>query len=123
VEDQTSLWEARFAFSFVSDTVILMDIDPIEEAPNSRTINRIKVAIAANLATCRAVWWEKIGTCCLDRRWMRAANATVTILPRRERGSIQIHTARYSPEANHTLTLILQDGTTLTIQAGQGIDV
>ena len=122
VDDQTSLWEARFAFSFVSDNVILMDVDPIEEAPNTRTIDRIKAAIAANLAKCRAVWWEKIGTCCLDRRWMRVANDTVTILPKRERGSIQIHTARYSPAANHAVTLILQDGTTLTLQAGQGTD-
>jgi hypothetical protein len=49
VENATVPWEARFAFSFVSDIIRLMDVDPIEDAPNTRTIDRIKAAIAANV--------------------------------------------------------------------------
>ena len=41
VESRTTLWEARFRFSFVGNKVGLMDIDPIEERPSTRTIDNI----------------------------------------------------------------------------------
>jgi hypothetical protein len=56
VENEEVPWEARLAFSFVSDVVRLMDINPVEDAPDTRTIDRIKAAIAANLPKCRAEW-------------------------------------------------------------------
>lgn len=83
VENEEVLWEARLAFSFVSDEIRLMDVDPVEDAPTTRTIDRIKSAIAVNLPTCRAAWWAMAGTCCLDNRWSRLApDGRVTVPPR-----------------------------------------
>ena len=90
VENEEVPWEARLAFSFVSDVVRLMDVDPIEDAPNARTIDRIKAAIVNNLPKCRAEWWARVGTCCLDNRWIRLSrDGTLTVLVRREVGAIQ----------------------------------
>lgn len=122
VENEALPWEARFVFSFVSDTVSLLDLDPIEDAPAARTIDAIKAAISANLDKCGRTWWDKIGTCCLDRRWMRVTTGEVTVLSKQERGAIQIHTAGFDATANETLTLTLQDGTTLKMNARRGID-
>jgi hypothetical protein len=47
VENEAVPWEARLAFSFIDNAVRLMDVDPIEDAPSTRTIDRIKAAIAA----------------------------------------------------------------------------
>jgi len=38
VENEEVPWEARLAFSFVGDVVRVMDVDPIEDAPNTRTL-------------------------------------------------------------------------------------
>ena len=70
VENEEVPWEARLAFSFIGNAVRLMDVDPIEDAPSTRTIDRIKAAIASNLPKCRAEWWTRVGTCCVDNRWM-----------------------------------------------------
>jgi hypothetical protein len=122
VENEAVPWEARLAFSFVSDVVRLMDIDPIEDAPSARTIDRIKAAIAMNLPRCRAEWWGKVGTCCLDNRWMKVSqNGMVTVLARREKGAIQIGTATYESQAEQ-LTLTMKDGAGFAMKAGAGME-
>jgi hypothetical protein len=122
VENRAVPWEARLVFSFVSDLVRLLDIDPIEDAPSTRTIDWIKTAIAANLSRCRAEWWAKVGTACLDNRWVLVLrDGMVTILARREKGAIQIGTATYEPRTGKT-TLITKDGARLAIQAGAGVE-
>jgi hypothetical protein len=56
------------------DTVVrLMDVDPIEDAPSTRTIDRIKTAIANDLPKCRAEWWARVGTRCVDNRWTQVS--------------------------------------------------
>ena len=77
VENEEVPWEARLAFSFVSDVIRLMDVDPIGDAPGTRAIDRIKAAIVNNLPKCRAEWWMKVGTCCLDNRWVRVSRDKV----------------------------------------------
>jgi hypothetical protein len=122
VENEEVPWEARLAFSFVSDVVRLMDIDPIEDAPGTRTIDRIKAAIAANLPKCRAEWWAKVGTCCLDNRWVRVSqDGTVTVLARREKGAIQIGTVTYEPQTGE-MTLTMKDGARTAMKAGAGVE-
>jgi hypothetical protein len=122
VENEEVPWEARLAFSFVSDVVRLMDIDPIEDAPGTRTIDRIKAAIAANLPKCRAEWWAKVGTCCIDNRWVRVSPAgTVTVLARREKGAIQIGTVTYEPRTGE-MTLTMKDGARTAMKAGAGVE-
>jgi len=80
--------------------VRLMDVDPIEDAPSTRTIDRIKTAITAHLPKCRAEWWARVGTCCIDNRWTQVArDGTVTVLTRREMGAVQIGRAIYQPSA------------------------
>jgi hypothetical protein len=101
VENQEVPWEARLAFSFVSDMIRLMDVDPIGDAPSARAIDRIKAAIVNNLPRCRVEWWMKVGTCCLDNRWWvhMSRDGTVTALTRREAGAVQISRASYGPQA------------------------
>jgi hypothetical protein len=122
VENEEVPWEARLAFSFVSDVVRLMDVDPIEDAPNARTIDRIKAAIVNNLPRCRAEWWARVGTCCLDNRWIRRSqDGTLTVLVRREMATIQVRAATYDPRVGQ-VTLIMKDGTSLAINAGAGVE-
>ena len=100
VENEEVPWEARLAFSFVSDVIRLMDVDPIGDAPRTRTIDRIKAAIVNNLPTCRAEWWIKVGRCCLDNRWVRVSrDGALTVLTRRDAGAVQIGRASYEPQA------------------------
>jgi hypothetical protein len=122
VENEEVPWEARLAFSFVSDVVRLMDIDPIEHAPGTRTIDRIKAAIAANLPKCRAEWWAKVGTCCLDNRWVCVSqDGTVTVLARREKGAIQIGTVTYEPRTG-AMMLTMKDGARTAMKAGAEVE-
>jgi hypothetical protein len=87
VEDEEVPWEAPLAFSFIGNAVRLMDVDPIEDAPSTRTIDRIKAAIASNLPRCGTEWWTRVSTCCVDNRWIRVSrDGTVTVLARREVG-------------------------------------
>jgi hypothetical protein len=73
-------------------------------------------------AECRAEWWARVGTCCLDNRWAGASrNGTVTVLARREAGAVQIGRALYEPQAEQVV-LILKDGTSLTVKAGAGAE-
>ena len=89
VENEEVPWEARLAFSFIGNAVRLMDVDPIEDAPSTRTIDRIKAGITSNLPRCRAEWWARVSTCCVDNRWIRVSrDGTVTVLARREAGAV-----------------------------------
>lgn len=122
VEKEGVAWEARLAFSFIGNTVRLMDVDPIEDAPSTRMIDRIRTAIASNLPKCRAEWWARVGTCCVDNRWMQVSrDGTVTVLARREVGAIQIDRAAYEPGARQ-VTLIMKDGTNLAMKGGAGVE-
>lgn len=122
VENEEVPWEARLAFSFVDNAVRLMDVDPIDDAPSTRTIDRIKAAIAANLPKCRTEWWARVGTCCIDNRWtLVSGDGAVTVLARRETGAVQIGRAIYDPPGGQ-VALILKDGTSLAVKAGAGVE-
>lgn len=122
VEKEAVPWEARLAFSFVDDTVRLMDVDSINGAPSTRMIDRIKAAIGANLARCRAEWWARVGTCCIDNRWSRISlESTVIVLAHRQVGAVQIRSAIYNPQARQ-VALAFKDGTNLTMNAGDGVE-
>ena len=122
VENEAARWEARLAFSFVGDLIRLVDVDPIEAAPGMRAIDRIKSAIIDNLAKCRAEWWMKVGTCCLDNRWVRLSrDGRLTALARREVGAAHIGGASYEPRSEQ-LTVTMKGGTDLTMKAGAGED-
>jgi hypothetical protein len=122
VENEAVPWEARLAFSFISDAVRLMDVDPIGDAPNTRTIDRIKAVIVNNLPGCRAAWWGRVGTCCLDNRWTRVSrDGTVTVLITREANATRVARAIYDPRAGQVV-LIMQDGTSLATKAGVGVE-
>jgi len=122
VEDEEVPWEARLAFSFIGNAVRLMDVDPIEDAPSTRTIDRIKAAIASNLPRCRTEWWTRVSTCCVDNRWIRVSrNGTVTVLARREVGAVQTGRAVYA-SGTRQVTLVMKDGTSLVMEAGAGVE-
>ena len=53
VENGEVQWEARLAFSFVSDVIRLVDVDPVGDAPGTGRLTRIKVAIVNNVPKCR----------------------------------------------------------------------
>lgn len=121
VEDEEVPWEARFGFSYVTDTVRIMDIDPVEAKPSRKVLDRIRAAITANLARCREEWWNRIGTCGLDNRWMLVTEGRVTLLAGAEEGAVQVRTVRYDP-ARQELTFVMPDGTTHVTGAGKGIE-
>jgi hypothetical protein len=122
VENEAVPWEARLAFSFIGNAVRLMDVDPIEDAPSTRTIDRIKAAIVGNLPKCRAEWWARVGTCCVDNRWTQVSrDGTVTVLVKRAGGAAQIAEASYDPQAGR-VTLIMKDGTSFAMKAGAGVE-
>jgi hypothetical protein len=106
----------------VTDGVRLMDVDPVGEAPGTRAIDRIKGAIVNNLPRCRAEWWTKVGTCCLDTRWARVSrDGALTVSARRQAGAAHIGRATYEPSAGQ-LMLTMKDGTNLTMKAGMGVE-
>lgn len=110
------------AFSFISDVVRLMDVDPMENAPSTSTIDRIKAAFVNNLPKCRAEWWAKVGTCCLDNRWTQMSqDGVLIVLAKREAGATQIGRTIYDPQAEQ-VTLTMKDGTSLAIRAGAGVE-
>ena len=122
VENEEVPWEARLAFSFIGNAVRLMDVDPIEDAPSTRTIDRIKAAIASNLPRCRTEWWARVSTCCVDNRWIRVSrDGTVTVLARREVGAVQTGRAFYE-SGTRQVTLVMKDGTSLVMEAGAGVE-
>jgi hypothetical protein len=122
VENEEVPWEARLAFSFIGNVVRLMDVDPIEDAPSMRTIDRIKAAIVTDLQKCRAEWWARVGTCCVDNRWTQVSrDGTVAVLAKREAGAVQIGRAVYEPRARQ-VTLVMKDGTSLAMKAGAGVE-
>ncbi len=122
VENEEVPWEAQFAFSFVDDAVRLMDVDPVGDAPSTRTIDRIRVAIAVNLPTCRERWWRMASTCCLHNRWTRVGpDGTVIVLAKREPGAVQIARAAYTPHAGQ-VTLIMKDAPGFAMRAGMGVE-
>ena len=122
VENEEVPWEARLVFSFIDNAVRLMDVDPIEDAPSTRTIDRIKAAIAANLPKCRAEWWARVGTCCIDNRWTQVSrDGTVTVLAKRETGAVQIGRAIYELSPGQ-VTPIMKDGTSLAVKVGAGVE-
>lgn len=120
VENEAVPWEARLEFSFVSDAVRLMDVDPIEDAPSARTVDRVKAAIAANVQKCRKEWWNRVGGCCIENRWVRiGTDGHLTLLARREKGAIQIKSASYDP-GSLELALTMKDGSVHNMVAGTG---
>ncbi len=122
VENEAVPWEARLAFSFISDVVVLMDVDPVEDAPTTRIIDRIRAAIVNNLPKCRAEWWRRIGTCCRDNRWISVSQGgTLTVLAKRAARAKQIRGAVYEPEATQ-VTLFMKDGPHLAMTAGTGVE-
>jgi hypothetical protein len=123
VENEAVPWEARLEFSFLTNAVRLMDIDPIAGAPTARTIDRIKAAIAANLSRCRSEWWTRIGTCCLDNRWVRIAHdGRIALLAGRETGAAQIAAVAYDPETEQ-VTLRTRAGDEWTLKAGAALEI
>jgi hypothetical protein len=122
VENEEVPWEARLAFSFIDNVVRLLDVDPIEDAPSTRTIDRIKAAIVSGLPKCRAEWWTRVGTCCVDNRWTQVSRGgPVIVLVRREAGAVQIGRANYDAQADQ-VTLIMKDGTSFAMKAGAGVE-
>lgn len=121
VEDEEVPWEARFEFSYVTDAVRIMDIDPVEAAPSRKVLDRIRAEIAANLARCRAEWWNRIGTCGLDSRRVRVAEGRVTLLAGAEEGAVQVRTVRFDP-VRQELTFVMRDGSAHVMAAGKGVE-
>jgi hypothetical protein len=122
VANEAVPWEARFEFSFLIDTVRLIDIDPISGAPSARTIDRIKVAIATNLPKCRSEWWTRIGTCCVDNRWVRmSSGGRISLTAGRGKGTAQIESASYDP-ATGLVNLRTRTGDEWTIKAGAAVE-
>src|SRR4051812_43401273 len=64
-------WEARVGFSYVEDTVFLMDITPVANEPHSGTIKRLLADVQANILKCRADWWRLYATTCLINKWVK----------------------------------------------------
>lgn len=122
VEHEAARWEARLAFSFIDNVVRLMDVDPVVNAPSMRMIDRIKAAIATDLAKCRAKWWAIVGTCCIDNRWIQVSGeGKVTLLAKREAGAAQIGNAIYAPRTG-LLLLTTNDGASFKVNAGDGAE-
>ena len=121
VDDDEVPWAGRFEFSYVSDAVRVMDIVPIEDAPSQRMLDRIRTAIGANLTKCREEWWNRIGTCGLDDRWIQFEVGKLVLLPGQEKGAIQIKTARYDP-ATREVEFRMWNGSRHTMVAGEGIE-
>jgi hypothetical protein len=121
VENEKVPWEARFEFSFVSNAVRLMDIDPIQDAPSIKTIDCIRAAITANLVKCRKEWWERIGDCCINNRWMcLTEDGELAILGKRDKDATQIRAVVYDV-GKKELTVSLKDGAVHVKTAGKGV--
>lgn len=110
------------AFSYIDNVARLLDVDPVVNAPTTRTIDRIKAAIATDLAKCRANWWAIVGTCCIDNRWIRVSGeGKVILLAKREASAAQIRSAIYAPQTG-LLSLSTNDGASFKVNAGDGVE-
>jgi hypothetical protein len=123
-------WVARFRFSFLSDVTGLYRFRRRGRRPTTATLERVADAIMANLPACRENWWTTHGSryeIGLVNRRVETRGTTgsdgilakVALEPRP--AAVRIVAASYDP-ASGKVSLVLADGRTLLLTAGQHIE-
>ena len=86
---QAEGWSARFTFSFADDDVSFWDFQPKnpKRPPSMHQLDRIGVAVSANLTAVRFRWWQVMRTTCLRNRYVITKNGAITmVLPTNAKG-------------------------------------
>ena len=112
-------WVARVGFSFVTNKVQLISVAPLRNIPLPRVISQLLADVEEVLPACRDTWWTTQRTACVANRWALQRMHTVTVLPERRPGAVQIVDASYSAQSRR-LEILFRDGATLGIEAGSG---
>ena len=120
VVNRADRWEARVGFSFLTDTLWLIDVTPMANSPTTATLNAAIGAVAERLDQFREDWWEVYGDVDLTNRWVRIeAGLPMVELRRRQKGAIQIVFALYEP-ARRVVALVTSAGQQIELPAGSG---
>lgn len=105
-------WIARVRFSFLTDTVELLSIEPLRHAPAQRLINRLLDEVRAQLSACRRSWWNTQRTVCFENRWVLVGpDGAVAPVVERVPEARQVIEATYDADARR-LWMRFSDGTT-----------
>ncbi|ARJ67589.1 hypothetical protein WV31_18980 [Magnetospirillum sp. ME-1] len=113
-------WEAKVEISFVDNNVVLMEVLPVANEPTRRTLGKLLDEVGQHLDLCRRGWWRIYGDTCLVNRWIRvSAEGVPAVLKKGRKGASQVLGAKYDPGST-VLTLAMSDGSTVSINAGDG---
>jgi len=91
-------WEAKVAFSFLDDSVALMELVVSRRGrdPGFAVVNLVKRAVRAERSRCREKWWRIYETTCLENKWLTSGPAIALVALKRADAK-QIQFARYNP--------------------------
>jgi hypothetical protein len=111
-------WVVRLWFSFASVDAGALSIAPTDGAVRPRQLNQMLDEISANQAACQKLWWQSMGTTCLENKWaLLGPGDRLTILDRRQSGAKRVRSAAYDV-ATHTTSVIFTDDTQAVIGNG-----
>ncbi|MBF0306116.1 MAG: hypothetical protein HQL41_10770 [Alphaproteobacteria bacterium] len=113
-------WEAKIRFSYVDDSVSLMEVYPMRGRPSVATINAVMAEVRADLAICRSAWSAVVGDLDLVNRWFDVpAQGKVALLARRTKEAKRVRSASYDA-GRDIVTLRFEDGSSHMMKAGTG---
>ncbi len=113
-------WEAKIGFSYVDDTVSVMEIYPSRGRPTLATMNAAMAEIVANLTDCRSKWLKVVPDLDLNNKWVQiSADGKVRLLRQKTKKAVRIQSASYDP-GTCVVTLRMQDGFEHKVVAGSG---
>ena len=119
VRHRPSGWVARICFSFVTDDVVLWDVEPQKNAPRRPDLNLLLDEVQGELEASRRHWWLIHDTACLENRWVEIASLGPLLLPKKRAGASQIASAHYDVTTQE-LSLHCHDGSAFRLVAGSG---
>ncbi len=103
-------WEARFKFSFWHDTVCLWDVIPMQNAPKSVLLEKLRQTLmkSVNLRRARQAWWQSRQTVCLDNLLWQPGTQEVVGSEEAKRGARKIFSATF--DATDYMTVLQLEG-------------
>lgn len=113
-------WNARFKFSFWHDDVCLWDVEPARNAPREALLENLRQILLkpANLRKARELWWQVLGTICLDNLMWQPQTEEVVTPKVAQRGAHKIAKATFEAGRYKTVLELAGDEEDVEIEHG-----
>jgi hypothetical protein len=107
----THEWDARFEFSFWHNGVELWDVKPKAKAPKKSLLEALRLFVEdpVNLALARKLWWDSLGTVCLNNKYLDTKSYEVVDGKNAKKGMPMIHSSRFDESRKKTVFRIFGD--------------